>query len=31
MPSYQDITLDATGSVAGGDGLWRSNDLGGTL
>ena len=31
MPSFQDITLDATGSVAGGDGLWRSNVLYGLI
>lgn len=29
MPSFQDITLDATGSSVGGDGQWRSNDLDG--
>ena len=27
MPSFQNINLDATGSVVGGDGKWRSNDL----
>jgi hypothetical protein len=26
MPSFQNVTLPATGSVAGGDGIWRSND-----
>jgi len=27
MPSFQNVTLEATGSVVGGDGVWRSNDL----
>jgi len=27
MPSFQDVTLEATGSTVAGDGKWRSNDL----
>jgi len=31
MPSFQNITLDATNSVVAVDGKWRSNDLNGEL
>jgi ribosomal protein L35AE/L33A len=31
MPSFQNVTLPATGSVAAADGSWRSNDLVGAL